>query len=93
MSSRYVRLAGVRIELVPDVLEDRFFVAEILAGLAIELPQHAVLADREHQLLIAGVDEHALEHDVEIERFAGRVLEVPRRACRCRRSSASVELV
>ena len=52
--------------------------AEELAGPAIELPQHAGLADREHELVGADVDEHALEHLVEIERFAGNVLEVPR---------------
>ena len=48
-----------------------------LPGLAIELPQDAVLADREDQVLTAAVDEHALEDDVEVERLAGRVLEVP----------------
>ena len=47
------RRAGLRVELLPDVLEDRFLVAEILAGLAIELPQDAVLADGEHQVLSA----------------------------------------
>src|SRR5688572_3996944 len=72
------RRAGLRIELLPDVLEDGFLVTEILAGLAIELPEHAVLADGEYQVLAGGVDEHALEHDVEVERFAGRVRVVPR---------------
>ena len=43
-------------------------------------------------LLAADVDEHALEHLVEIERLAGRVLEVPRELAGRRDSSASVEL-
>ena len=76
--------------------------AEVLAGLSIELPQDAVLADREQQVLVAVVDEHALEDDVEIERFAGRVLKVPgqlagidierqrRAACRARRRSTDM---
>ena len=59
---------------------------------AIVLPEDAGLADREDELLGAEVDEHALEHLVEIERFAGHVLEEP-----CERASsglsASVELV
>ncbi len=71
------RPARLAIEARPDVLEHRFLVAEILAGPAVVLPQHAVLADGEHPLLGAGVDEHALEHDVEIERLAGCVRVVP----------------
>ena len=78
MSARYGRHAGLRIDAIEDVLEDRFLVAEVLAGPAIELPQDAGLADREHELLIADVDEHALEDFVEVERFAGNVLVVPR---------------
>ena len=63
------------------------------AALAIELPQNAGLADREQRLLAADVDQHALVHFVEVERFAGRVLEVPLQACRRSDSSASVVLV
>ncbi len=40
-------LAGLRIDLVEDVLEHRFVMAEILARLAVELPQNARLADGE----------------------------------------------
>ena len=87
------RLAGLRIELVPDVLEDRLLVPEVLAGLAIELPQHAVLADGEDQVLPAGIDEHAFEHDVEVERFAGRVLVVPRQLAGVDDRARRVELV
>ena len=72
------RRPGLRIELLPHVLEDGLLVTEILARLAIELPEHAVLADREHQILSARIDEHALEDDVEVERFTGRVRVVPR---------------
>src|SRR5262249_47401517 len=39
--------AGDRIELRPDILEDRFFVPEVLAGLAVQLPQDSVFADCE----------------------------------------------
>ena len=67
------RRARLRIEFLPDVLEDRLLVSEVLAGLAIHLPQHAVLAGGEHQLLIADVGEHALEDNVEVERFTGCV--------------------
>ena len=45
---------------------------------AIQLPQDSGLADREDQLLAAGVDEHALVHLVEVQRLARRVLEMPR---------------
>src|SRR5205823_12407856 len=51
------RPAGSRIAALPHVLEHRFLVPEILGGLAIELPQHAVLADREQPSLIVVVDE------------------------------------
>src|SRR3989441_8812050 len=73
-----LRPAGLFVEGLPDVLEQRFLVAEILAGFPIELPQHAVLADGEQHVLIPIVDEDTLEDDVEIERFRGRVLEMPR---------------
>src|SRR4029453_6772169 len=68
---------GLRIDVIPRVLEHRLDVTDIFAGLAIELPQDPVLADREQVLLVVGIYEHALEHDVEIERLAGRVLEIP----------------
>src|SRR5690606_29077452 len=60
------------------VLEQRLRVAEVRAALAVVLPEHTVLADGEHPLVIARVDEHALEDDVEIERLARRVRVVPR---------------
>src|SRR5206468_3473830 len=68
----------LRVDRIEDVLEDRFLVAEELARLTIELPQDAGLADGEHQLPAVDVHEHALEYFVEIERFAGCVLEEPR---------------
>ncbi len=76
------RLAGLAVEAGPDVLEQRLGVIDVLARAAVELPQHAVFADREHPLAAAAVDEHALEHDVEIERLARRVLVVPRELAR-----------
>ena len=71
------RLAGLGIEVLPHVLEDRLDVPFVRAGLPIVLPQHAVLADREHPALATGIDEDALEDVVQIERFAGRVLVIP----------------
>ena len=61
------RPAGLWIESFPDVLKHGFLVTEILARLPIELPQDAVLAHREHEVLVVVVDQHALEDDVEIQ--------------------------
>src|SRR5690606_28977194 len=72
------RPAGLAVEALPDVLEHRLHVIDVRSAGAIELPQDAVLADGEDELVVAGVDEHALEDDVEIERLARRVREVPR---------------
>ncbi len=71
------RLTGLGIKFGPDILEDGFFVAEILAGLAIELPQDSVFADREQPVLSVPVDQNAFEYDIEIKRFTRRMLEVP----------------
>ncbi len=62
-----VRPAGLGIEPLPYVLKHGLLVVEVLARLPIQLPQDAVLADREQQVLVVVVDEHALEHDVEIQ--------------------------
>ena len=70
--------AGLRIDAVVDVLEDRLLRAEELAVAAIELPEDARLADREHVLVRTVVHQHALEHFVEVERITGHVLVVPR---------------
>src|SRR5207244_11746808 len=53
------RLAGLRIEAGPDVLKDSFLVTEILARLPVELPQDAILPDREDQVLVSVVNEYA----------------------------------
>ncbi len=50
---------------------------DVLARLPVQLPEDPGLADREHGFLAAHVDEHALVHLVEIERFTGRMLVVP----------------
>src|SRR5690606_3219877 len=63
------RPSGFTVEALPDVLEDRLDMVEVAAVATTELPQNAVLADGEDELVVARVDEHALEHDVEIERF------------------------
>ena len=78
MSCAIGRRARLGIDLLEHVLEDGLLVAEELAGLAIDLPQDAGLADREEILLGTDVDEHLLEDLVEVERLAGRVLVVPR---------------
>src|SRR5262249_26339068 len=41
------RPSGLRVEPLPHVLEYRFLVAQVFAGLPIELPQDAVLPDSE----------------------------------------------
>ena len=87
------RRALLRIDLLEDVLEHGLLVAEELAGLALDLPQDAGLADREEILLRTDVDQHPLEHLVEVERFTGRVLVVPRQRCRRSTRSATVDAV
>ncbi len=77
MSCAVGGLAGLGIDLREDVLEDRLTEAGELAGLPIELPQDAGLADREQRALGADVDEHLLEHFVHVERLARDVLVVP----------------
>src|SRR5207237_2995896 len=72
-----MRAPAHRIKLIPDVLKNGFFVAQIFASLAIELPQDAVFANREEQALAALVHEHTLKNDIEIEGFGGSVLVVP----------------
>ena len=73
-----MRAAAYRIELIPDVLKDGFLVAQIFASLTVELPQNSVFADREEQTLPCVVHQHALKYDIQIERFGGSVLVVPR---------------
>ena len=63
-----------------------------LTGAALVLPEDARLADGEHDLLVADVDEHTLEDLVEVERLAGDVLREPGERSVSGRS-ASVELV
>ena len=69
--------SGLWIELRPDVLEDGFFVAEILSRLPIELPQDSIFSDGEQPVLAARINKNALEDDIQIQRFAGRMLVVP----------------
>ena len=70
-------LAGLGIDLAEDVLEQGLLFAQELAGDAVELPQDAILADGHQRLLIAMIDQHALEDFVEIQRFARHMLEIP----------------
>src|SRR5262249_17472981 len=70
-----LRCASGRIDVVPDVLEDRLLVTEVLARAAIQFPENAWLAGGEQHLLIADVDQDALEDFVEIERLGWRMLE------------------
>src|SRR6185295_1199091 len=73
-----LRRAALRIDRLEHILKNGLPVADVLAALAIELPQNPRLADREHELLVADVHEYALEDFVEVQRFARRVLIVPR---------------
>src|SRR5262249_41810084 len=43
--------ASDRIKFRPHVLKDRFFMAQIFSGFAVELPQHCILADGENEAL------------------------------------------
>ena len=72
------RHAGLRIDPVEHVLVNGFLVAQEPAVRSIQLPEDASLADREHHLLPGGIDEDAFVDLVEIERFARRMLVVPR---------------
>src|SRR5262249_27414701 len=79
-----VRLAGLGIDLVPDVLEHGLVMIDVLAGRAVELPEDAGLADREQRLFASDVDEYSLVDLVEVERLALRVLEIPLQRARVR---------
>src|ERR1035438_5395266 len=77
-----VRFAGLGVEGIVHILEHRFLVTEVLARLPIVLPENAGLAGAEDKLLAAIVNEDALEDFIEIERFTGSVIVVPRQlAC------------
>ena len=87
-----MRLARLGVDSLPDVLEDCFFVTEILAGLTIELPQHAVFSNRKDEILPSRIDEHAFEHDIEIEASPG-ACETYQASLPVSASMATVELV
>src|SRR5690242_3807372 len=70
-------LAGLGIDFDEDVLEHGLARVEILAVDAIELPEDAGLADGHQRLAIAVVDQDALEHLVEVEALARRMVEIP----------------
>src|SRR5258708_28813921 len=71
------RLTRLRIDVRKHVLKDGFLMTQELARLPVELPQDTGLTDRQCQLMSARVHQDPLEHFVEVERFAGDVLEVP----------------
>ena len=64
-------LPGLGIDLAEDILEQGLFRAQEFAGGAVELPQDAILADGHQRLLVAMIDQHALEHFVQVERLPG----------------------
>src|SRR4029077_3373495 len=72
-----VRLAGARVEGIVDVLEHHFFVPQIFAGLAVELPQNTGLAGAEDVVLALVVNQDTLENFVEIERLPRRMIVIP----------------
>src|SRR5688500_14195170 len=84
----------VPIKARPNVLEDGLDVAEIFTAGTVVFPEHAVLSDGEHPLLIAGLDQDALKHDVEIKGLTGRMGVMPHQrssACVKRKRRARVE--
>src|SRR5215470_9555891 len=70
-------LARLGINLAEDVLEQGLLLREELAALPIKFPENAILTDGEERLLRSMIDEHALEHRIEIESFAWYMLKVP----------------
>ena len=70
-------VAGLGIDLDEDVLEHGLARVEIFAGDAVQLPQDAGLADGHHRLLVAMIDQDALEHFVQVEGLARRMAEIP----------------
>src|SRR5690606_31758391 len=70
-------LAGVEVDLLEDVLEDRLPELDELTGLAVELPDEAVLADGHDGRTVVHVDEHAGVDVVQVESLARGVLVVP----------------
>ena len=69
--------AGLVVDIGKDVLEYRFLRREELAGDAVQLPQDAGLADGHQRLLVAVIDQHPLEHFVQVQAFARGMLEIP----------------
>ena len=66
-----MRLAGLRIDVIPDILKNGFLVAQIFARLAVEFPKYSVFSNSEDKVLPAIVNKDALENDVEVEGLAG----------------------
>jgi len=50
---------------------------EEFAGDPVQLPQNAGLADGHHGFLVAVIDQHPLEHFIQVQRFARGVLKIP----------------
>src|SRR5205823_5330833 len=57
---------------------DHLLVAKELAGPPIELPKNSGLSGVEYHFLIADIDQHALEHLIEVERLRRGELVIPR---------------
>ena len=71
------RHSGLGIDVHEHVLQHGFFVIEKLAVAPVQLPQDAGLANRHDGLLRTVIDQHALEHLVQIKRLAWRVAVIP----------------
>ena len=71
------KLARVTVNRLVDVLVDGLRNIDELTGSTVELPEKAVLADREQQLLIVDVDQHTLVDVIQVECLARLMLEVP----------------
>ena len=63
------RRSRFRIDVLPDRLFHHLLVAKKLSRPAVELPKDSRLSGVEDDFLIADIDEHALEHLIEIEAF------------------------
>src|SRR5207249_46489 len=73
-------LSGLGVDAGEQVLIDRLFMTEKLAGFAIDFPQNSGLADREQKFLAVEVHQNAFENLIHIEGLARRMLKIPLQA-------------
>src|ERR1700712_1856341 len=68
---------GFAVDATIDVLIDGRLNIDIGAGLAVELPQQPIFANREQHLPAVKIDQYPLEYYVHVERIPRHMLEMP----------------